>query len=401
MKFLGIIVLTGLFLAIRANQVRLRVRNESERGCTVSWVNPKNGETSLMLNLKADTENEIGTYEGHAFEIQETGDCEETNSCLVTILTVPKGNTDHFFILDLSFRAVEGSKWQKITETPNDRMVRCREQTHKKLQSADSSSSKETQNLIAQDYTNCVKHGLVRALQKAEEKVSFTRQIAEELASGMETFTCMDPDVESTPDVSTRDWTSEKDGKTRTVHVKLDRPASRIHVIEDFAYQEECDAIQESAKDRLQPAGTVDGKGGSKLSDHRKALQASINPKWSEEENGDLITRVSRRVYDYVSYELGLDLDEHGQEPLMSIQYFGRGYNDTAPDRYKPHCDGGCDGLPFKPGTRMATMVIYCDIPEKGGHTNFRNAYVHVRPELRQAVFFSYIDPQTNLTDHG
>jgi hypothetical protein len=54
-----------------------------------------------------------------------------------------------------------------------------------------------------------------------------------------------------------------------------------------------------------------------------------------------------------------LNIGEAGQEDLMSIQYFGRGENDTTPDRYTPHCDGDCDGLKFKPGNRMATMVMY------------------------------------------
>jgi hypothetical protein len=49
----------------------------------------------------------------------------------------------------------------------------------------------------------------------------------------------------------------------------------------------------------------------------------------------------------------------------------------------------------------MATMVIYCKIPAKGGFTNFQNANVHVKPSAGSAVFFSYIDPNTNETDNG
>jgi hypothetical protein len=35
------------------------------------------------------------------------------------------------------------------------------------------------------------------------------------------------------------------------------------------------------------------------------------------------------------------------------------------------------------------------------GHTNFRNAGVHVKPERGNAIFFSYIDPETKLMDSG
>jgi hypothetical protein len=36
-----------------------------------------------------------------------------------------------------------------------------------------------------------------------------------------------------------------------------------------------------------------------------------------------------------------------------------------------------------------------------GGHTNFRNAGVHVKPEVGSAVFFSYIDPKKLVMDTG
>jgi hypothetical protein len=51
----------------------------------------------------------------------------------------------------------------------------------------------------------------------------------------------------------------------------------------------------------------------------------------------------------------------------LAAQYEGRGKDDTAPDRYTPHCDGDCTGLLHKNGQRMATMVMYCDVPEEGG----------------------------------
>jgi 2OG-Fe(II) oxygenase superfamily len=49
----------------------------------------------------------------------------------------------------------------------------------------------------------------------------------------------------------------------------------------------------------------------------------------------------------------------------------------------------------------MGTMVLYCTVPEEGGHTNFRNAGVHVKPERGNGIFFSYIDPLTKVMDTG
>lgn len=46
-------------------------------------------------------------------------------------------------------------------------------------------------------------------------------------------------------------------------------------------------------------------------------------------------------------------------------------------------------------------MVMYCTLPTKGGSTNFRNSGVHVKPVKGNAIFFSYIDPETKLMDNG
>lgn len=130
-------------------------------------------------------------------------------------------------------------------------------------------------------------------------------------------------------------------------------------------------------------------------------MQAYIEPDWTKETEADPILRLDRRIFDYTNHVLGLNISAHGQEPLMSIQYFGRGSSDHEPDRYTPHCDGKCEGEPLVHASRMATMVIYCTVPERGGHTNFQTAGVTVKPSVGSGIFFSYIDPLTNTTDRG
>lgn len=304
-------------------------------------------------------------------------------------------------LINLDFEPIAVDDLDNIKTTiaealdPSEQMQNCRDRAKAKL----SQNGAERKSVMAQ-YYKCIRRGLAPKLDGQKSEVVFERDLRENAAGSMENFTCFEPELDTTPDVDLREWTSEKDGKTRPVHIKLDRPTSRIHVVEDFAYPEECDAMAASAEPKLHRASTADGKGGTEVSLARKALQAGITPSWKKEEGGDLVTRLSRRVYDYVNHVLQMNITEHGQEPLMSIQYFGHGYNDTTPDRYTPHCDGPCEGKPHKYGSRIATMVIYCTIPEKGGHTNFQNANVHVKPQVGSAVFFSYVDPVTKKTDH-
>jgi hypothetical protein len=49
----------------------------------------------------------------------------------------------------------------------------------------------------------------------------------------------------------------------------------------------------------------------------------------------------------------------------------------------------------------MATMVMYCTLPSEGGSTNFRNSGVHVKPVAGNAIFFSYISPESKMMDRG
>lgn len=275
----------------------------------------------------------------------------------------------------------------------------CKDQAKKTLEDAAGDSIKETK--VLEGFNSCLAKGLAPKLLQAEEELNFQSGVREEVAVKMENFTCANPHLETSADIRSYEWISERDSVSRTVHVKFDRPAARIHLVENFASPEECSAMEEAASAKLHRASTADGKGGSQFSESRKAMQASIRPKFELEEKGDRIATLSRRVYDYTNHVLNLNISEAGQEPLMSIQYAGRGKNDTQPDRYTPHCDGDCVGKPHVAGSRMATMVIYCTIPESGGHTNFRNANVHIKPEVGSAIFFGYINPETKIMDTG
>ena len=251
------------------------------------------------------------------------------------------------------------------------------------------------------DLLECVEKGVAYTLAKANEEIAFHSKIRKGLAEQMENYTCVDPDLNTTEAIEDKIWRGAKDRKARKVDILFERPASKIHVVHGFIDEDECNAMERAAASKLHRATVADGKGGSHFSEHRKAMQAGITVSWADEAKGNLIARLSRRVYDYNNEVLGLDIDEHGQEDLMSIQYFGRGEDDTEPDRYTPHCDGDCTGLEHKTGTRMATMVMYCKIPERGGHTNFRNAGVHVKPVVGDAIYFSYMDASTKIMDTG
>lgn len=251
-------------------------------------------------------------------------------------------------------------------------------------------------------FTECIHDSLAARLNEVQNELLLEKKARRDMAALLENYTCADVTLNSTTPLREEVWKGAKDARPRNVLILHDQPASQIRVVEHFVTPQECQAVETQAAARTLHRATIsDGRGGTRLSPARKALSAGIKIQWDDEQNNNL-TNLARRVYDFTNEVLHLDIREHGQENLMSIQYSGRGFNDTEPDQYSRHCDAGCNGLPHKPGGRIATMIMYCDLTNLiGGHTNFGNAGVHVKPEVGHAVFFSYFDPSTGLMDTG
>jgi hypothetical protein len=220
-------------------------------------------------------------------------------------------------------------------EEAKDLVSNCQKEAKKMVTEANGSADAalEAMQLMA----SCVESKVARTLERANEEIAFQASVRKGVASQLENYTCVDDSMTSSDDLETRVWDNH-DGIQRTVHIKHERPASKIHFIEDFINEEECQAMAQAAAPKLHKATVADGSGGSRMSDHRKAMQAGITVNWDTEgkEEGmeSYIAGLSRRVYDYTNHVLGLNIEHYGQEDLMSIQYFGRGTNDTEPDRY-------------------------------------------------------------------
>ena len=62
-------------------------------------------------------------------------------------------------------------------------------------------------------------------------------------------------------------------------------------------------------------------------------------------------------------------------------------------DHYEPHCDVTCERSGPKPGGRVATMLLVCEMPKLGGATAFPRHHdraLTLRPATGDAVFFAY-----------
>lgn len=160
--------------------------------------------------------------------------------------------------------------------------------------------------------SECVEKGIADEIEKANEEITFQASVRTDMGELLENYTCADATLNTTEPVRTEYWRDKKVG------IMMERPSFKIHTIENFITPEECMAVSEVADPILEDAEVADGSGGGQISENRKAKQAAIEVDWDEEEEGDLIAQLSRRVYDYVNHALPFDIKENGQEDLVS-----------------------------------------------------------------------------------
>jgi len=382
----------------------INIMNESGRKVEIYWVHPQTNELHLQSNPHVfhGATFQLNSFVDHAFEVRElpskrTGECGEPDSGDNTCRTgyfVVNQNDNQVFKVGKAMEVVHEDNEIIARESAAQLIGNCQEGALHALNSKALSPTQAIESLV-----DCVEQSVSQQMIEANEEIAFQTSVRKSMGELFEDYTCADHDLPTTAAKETDLWVHNN--QRYNVEILHNRPASKIHLIKNFISPAQCEAMEKTAAPQLHSATVADGKGGSELSPNRKALQAGIKIPWDLESKGDHLAEISRKVYDYTEYVLGMGIDEHGQEDLMSIQYVGRGDDDKEPDRYMPHCDGDCNGLDFKTGNRMATVVMYCTVPERGGATNFRNSGVHIVPEPGSATFFSYIDPDTMKMDSG
>ena len=136
----------------------------------------------------------------------------------------------------------------------------------------------ESASSILESLSECVQKGIADEIEKANEEIAFQAEVRKDMAALVENYTCADETMNTIESKRMQYWEGRK------VDVMIDRPASRIHTIQNFLTEEECKAVEAAAAPILHDATVADGSGGSKMSDSRKAKQAGIKVHWEKEQ---------------------------------------------------------------------------------------------------------------------
>mmetsp|Transcript_21817 Transcript_21817/g.68435 ORF Transcript_21817/g.68435 Transcript_21817/m.68435 type:complete len:237 (-) Transcript_21817:169-879(-) len=153
-----------------------------------------------------------------------------------------------------------------------------------------------------------------------------------------------------------------------------------IYVVDGFVSRAECEAMVNATVPRM-GRSVVSGGGFSAA---RRSYSVNMYPEY--EDPNRPVTALARRLFAFAREAAGYEtlMEGPGQEPVNAVYYKDDG------DQYRAHCDGECNGGPWREGKRIATGLVYCETADRGGDTLFTRVGLKVVPKPGQLLFFGY-----------
>lgn len=258
-----------------------------------------------------------------------------------------------------------------------------------------------------QALANCMELNVNATLKELQEEIDFQSRVRNQIGNRLGSYACQDVNFTATESKENKTW--EFENKIHPLRIYHDRANSHVALVENFATHQQCQAVlDQAAKAKHEGGGRglqyVDGTNGLFANKGSVKLDPSIlerNKKGGWLKPEDHLHSLVRKMYSFANDYLkidGADLAPLAVQEDLFVLHYASG---DAKHRYEPHCDGPCSGGDYKPGERIATMIIYCDVPKKGGATHFSQTGIHLKPDAGSALFFSYLDPATMEVDTG
>jgi prolyl 4-hydroxylase len=177
----------------------------------------------------------------------------------------------------------------------------------------------------------------------------------------------------------------------RRVQLLLTMRRPRLALVGGFLSDDECDALVDLARPRLERSQTVDRQNGS---GEVNAARTSDGMFFHRGET-PLVQRIEQRIAALLRWPA-----ERG-EGLQVLRY-------ASGAQYRPHFDyfdpaqPGTAAVLARGGQRLGTLLMYLQAPARGGATLFPDAGLEVVPAKGHALFFGYDRPHESTgTLHG
>lgn len=356
------------------NSVPMRIVNNAGSPIELFWINIYENPNTLVKQsskpIRNSSDISINSYNTHQFVVKFLDPKRPTTGGNFT-----KGPRDEVITITLdessnNLEVKQTTKFDEVMDTINEATIAC-------------SSLRDTA------FSKCVADGVIDDVTRMTDSKSRLTKYRDVISSRLRNYTCADETMEtSEPENSHQVRIGPK---TYNVDVMLDMKNAKIWVVEDFITPEECAVLENHGKPLLHRATVAAEDGSSIVSEHRKANQASYN--FHQQNFGrDPLWPLFNRVLSMTNQHTDYNLKPDGQEDFTIIQY-------GVDDQYTPHCDGQCDNSVYNMGGRVATAVLYCKVPERGGATTFTKADIFVKPKAGMATFFSYRGPDGRVDE--
>eukprot|EP01038_Epipyxis_sp_PR26KG_P006718 gene6718-9211_t len=351
--------------------VPMRLVNYAGSPIELFWIDTFNGPNVQLVKqttkpIRNNSETHINSYDTHQFSVKFLHDIPGISA------NFTKGPKDETMYVSYD---PENGMSIKITTKFNEIMDQIND------------AAKVCADLTGDKFSACIANAIVEDVTRITEAKTTMSKYRDLMSSRLRNYTCIDENMNTTTPIASTDVELEESG-VYTLDSFLDTPHAKIWKVDDFVTDEECDILMKHGKPRLERATVAAEDGTSVVSEHRKAQQAS----YTMNGENDLLWPLYNRAMGMVNMHTHMSLTPQGQEEFTIIQY-------NPDDQYTPHCDGSCDNSMHVKYGRVATALIYCKVPEKGGATTFTKADVYIRPVKGTATFFSYKGPDGRMDD--
>lgn len=267
--------------------------------------------------------------------------------------------------------------------------------------------------------TACLELQINATLAKTQEEMDFQAGTRRDMGELLVHYACQDSSLNTTVTVHNRTWSyqekttvSSGTGSKRKLLVRhpmkvlFDSDHSSIQLVEDFVTPEECQAIRK--------ASVPSKKGDNNGDPNQRKLSLPSKSKNGVTDSSQEIKSVLAKIQNLISSAVDIPVTYSDKDPLLEV-YLQEG-NEIIENEQQCTVDAdgkqSCQDMETNDATATgditvtaiqddiaATVMIFCNIPEKGGAIHFPRTGVHVNPVEREALLMIYMDTETGTRD--
>jgi len=150
----------------------------------------------------------------------------------------------------------------------------------------------------------------------------------------------------------------------------------RVKVIHDFLTAKECELLIAEGKEKLSPSYVVGVNGKNEASSARSSSGTFLTKRT------EIVKRLESRIARVTM------LPQENQEAFYLLRYTqGQEYR-THPDYFAKETPEAAEIVENAGGQRVATVLLYLNEVEEGGHTRFAKGGIEVEAKRGQALFW-------------